>query len=78
VVTSLVVISVASLLPALSHASQGRVEKGPGFAMIAGGTLGGGLGGYILGHWMSNAPACLVVFAIVAMFLSSYTLRRNT
>src|SRR5258708_13919255 len=41
VVTSLLVIAVASLLPALSHTMPGRLEKGPGLSMIICGATGG-------------------------------------
>ena len=77
VVTSLVVIAVASLLPALSHATQGRVDKGPGLAMIVGGALGGLAGGYALGHWLTNSPLSLIAFGLVAMFLSAYAIQRG-
>jgi uncharacterized membrane protein YfcA len=78
VVTSLVVIAVASLLPALSHAAQGRIDRGPGFSMIIGGTLGGLAGGFVLAKWLSTSAISLIAFGLVAMFLSAYTLHRNS
>ncbi len=78
IITSLVVICAAALLPALSHVSLGRVDQGTGAAMILGGLLGGALGGYVLARVPSASPLPLALFAFIAMFLSGWTVQRNS
>lgn len=78
IVTSLVVIAVASLLPALSRVAAGHVDRGAGFWMMVGGALGGYAGGAVLARQLQVSPIPLVAYGLVVMFLSAYTLYRNT
>jgi uncharacterized membrane protein YfcA len=74
IVVSLIVITIASLLPAVTHAATGRVDTGAGSAMMLGGALGGIGGGLLLAKLAAiGSPIPIVVFALSAMFLSAWT-----
>ncbi len=78
IVTSLIVIAVASFLPAMTRAGAGQIDRGAGFWMLVGGGIGGFAGGVLLARNLQTSPIPLVSFGIIAMFLSAYTLYRNT
>jgi len=74
ILTSLVVTTLASIIPALAHASRGGVDTGAGAAMILGGAIGGFGGGFLLAKLAeAGSPIPLIFFALTAMFLSAWT-----
>ena len=79
IVVSLIVTSLASLLPAISHAGKGGIDTSAGMAMILGAALGGLGGGLLLAKFASMAsPIPLIAFALTAMFLSAWTAWRSS
>jgi uncharacterized protein len=76
VATSLVVVGIASLLPALSYSAKGAVDKGAGYWMCVGGLLGALSGGALLGQFGIDSVIPLVLFGVSAMILSGWTLSR--
>jgi uncharacterized membrane protein YfcA len=77
IATSLIVVALASLLPAVVHTSQQRVDSQVGSWMILGGSLGGIGGGFLLSKLVtSGSPIPLIAFGLVAMFVSAVTLQR--
>lgn len=65
--TSLLVIVLASLLPAWGYAQRGLVDPDYGGATIAGGILGGIGGGIVLAY--AFPKVILILFSLAAMFL---------
>ncbi len=77
IATSLIVVALASLLPAVVHTSQQRVDSEVGSWMILGGSIGGIGGGFLLGKLVaSGSPIPLIAYGLVAMFVSAVTLQR--
>jgi uncharacterized membrane protein YfcA len=74
IITSLAVVTFASVLPTLSYLAKGAVDKSAGFGMILGGGLGGCAGGYVLATSFQHSTLPLILFAVVAMFLSARTI----
>jgi uncharacterized membrane protein YfcA len=74
IVVSLIVTTLASIIPSLAHASRGGVDTGAGVAMILGGALGGFGGGYLLAKLAAaGSPIPVIIFALTAIFLSAWT-----
>jgi hypothetical protein len=79
IVVSLIVTSLASLIPSIAHAGRGGIDTGAGMAMIVGGVLGGLGGGLLLANLSYAGSAIpLIAFALTAMFLSAWTAWRTT
>lgn len=66
---SLLVVALAGLLPAWSYGKRGLADRVYGDVAIIGGSLGGVVGGLLVGHLPEKV--LLIVFALVAMFLCS-------
>ena len=75
---SLTVIALASLLPTLSYSAQQAVDQKTGSWMAIGGAVGGLAGGSLLARLAVDSPIPFVVFGLIAMFLSAWTLYRMT
>jgi uncharacterized membrane protein YfcA len=76
VTISLAVFGLASLLPTLGYAARQAIDKGPGYWLCVGGTIGGLAGGLLLGRLGLESTASLVIFGLGAMILSGWTLSR--
>jgi len=77
IATSLVVITLASLLPTLSYSSRELVDRRMGPWMALGGIIGGLTGGLLLARMAANGSLFpLIAFGLVAMFLSAWMLWR--
>jgi uncharacterized membrane protein YfcA len=63
-------------LPTFSYAAKQAIDKGPGYWMCVGGTLGGLAGGLLLGRIGMEGQLSLVLFGLAAMILSGWTLSR--
>ncbi|HZT41821.1 MAG TPA: sulfite exporter TauE/SafE family protein [Chthonomonadaceae bacterium] len=74
VAQSLMVVTLASLLPAWTYARRGLVDPVYGNAIILGGVIGGFAGGMLLAH--TPEKIVLSLFALIAMFLSARELSR--
>jgi uncharacterized membrane protein YfcA len=75
---SLTVIALASLLPTLSYTAQQAVDQKTGSWMAIGGAVGGLAGGSLLAHLAMDSPIPFIVFGLITMFLSAWTLSRMT
>lgn len=74
VALSLLVVALASILPAWSYAQRGLMDTTYSVPTILGGILGGFLGGLLLAHLPEKGV--LYLFAVIAMFLSGRELAR--
>lgn len=79
VLIALMVSALASILPVVTSASQGLVTRGTSAWMMLGGLAGGLAGGWLLGKiCAAGGTMPLVLFGLVAMFFSAWTLWRMT
>lgn len=73
--TSLIVITLASILPAVSYSSRELVDRRMGPWMAGGGMIGGLAGGFWLARMAESGSLLpLIAFGFVAMFLSAWML----
>ncbi len=72
--TSLIVIMLAAVLPALGYAKRGQVDQEYNGAAITGGILGGFGGGLVMAH--ADQKVLMLTFGVMAMYLCARELYR--